>query len=148
QRDRGRVLPFEVVDRPRLFHTNQFLIATSYDEAQAVTIGAQAIHYLEWQATAPVPLPKVAAEPGQTTLSSQNKLIAGMLRPDHLLDIIRHFTLYQQVNGRTIKVVCRYQQFRAVHNAVQRLHTGKTKAQDGEHDRRGGLIWHTQGSGK
>lgn len=132
----------------RLFHTNQFLIATCYDEARVGTIGAQAVHYLEWKDTAPVPLGEVAAELRKPTLSSQNKLIAGMLRPEHLLDIIRHFTLYQVVNGRTVKVVCRYQQFRAVHYAVQRLRTGKTKAEDGEHDRRGGLIWHTQGSGK
>ena len=32
--------------------------------------------------------------------------------------------------------------------AVARLQTGKTQRSDGEHDRRGGLIWHTQGSGK
>ena len=71
-----------------------------------------------------------------------------MLRPAHLLDIIRHFTAYQQVFGRTIKIVCRYQQFRAVQAAVDRLLHGKTRTQDGEHDRRGGIIWHTQGSGK
>ena len=50
--------------------------------------------------------------------------------------------------GRTVKVVCRYQQFRAVQLAVQRMRTGKTRAEDGEQDRRGGIIWHTQGSGK
>src|SRR4029450_13642928 len=79
---------------------------------------------------------------------SQNKLIAGMLRPGLLLDIIRHFTIYQQVSGRTVKVVCRYQQFRAGQRAVDRLSTGKTRKKDGEHDRRGGIVWHTQGSGK
>ena len=44
--------------------------------------------------------------------------------------------------------MCRYQQFRAVNKAIERLQTGKTRQQDGEHDRRGGVIWHTQGSGK
>ncbi len=53
-----------------------------------------------------------------------------------------------EAGGRTIKIVCRYQQFRAVQLAVRRMLTGKTRAQDGEHDRRGGIIWHTQGSGK
>ncbi len=132
----------------RLFYTNQFLVATSYDEARVGTIGAEAVHYLEWKDTAPVPLAKVQAELNKSTLSSQNKLIAGMLRPAHLLDIIRHFTIYQQVSGRTVKVVCRYQQFRAVQYAIERLRTGKTRKQDGEHDRRGGIVWHTQGSGK
>jgi type I restriction enzyme R subunit len=88
------------------------------------------------------------AELNKEHLSSQNKLIAGMLRPAHLLDIIRHFTLFMPVSGTTIKVVCRYQQFRAVQYAIDRLLHGKTKAEDGEHDRRGGIIWHTQGSGK
>ncbi|MEQ8456656.1 MAG: type I restriction endonuclease subunit R [Sandaracinaceae bacterium] len=132
----------------RLFHTNQFLIATSYDEARVGTIGADARYYLEWKDTAPIPLAEVQVELGKEQLSSQNKLIAGMLRPAHLLDIIRHFTLYQQVSGKTVKIVCRYQQFRAVQLAVEKLLHGKTKREDGEHDRRGGIIWHTQGSGK
>jgi type I restriction enzyme R subunit len=47
-----------------------------------------------------------------------------------------------------VKIVCRYQQFRAVQFAVQRLLHGKTRKEEGEHDLRGGIIWHTQGSGK
>lgn len=132
----------------RLFHTNQFVIATSYDEARVGTIGAQAVHYLEWKDTSPVPMADVAAPLGKDSLSSQEKLVAGMLRPEHLLDLVRHFTLFMQVEGRTIKVVARYQQFRAVRKAVEKLLNGKTRRQDGEHDRRGGIVWHTQGSGK
>jgi type I restriction enzyme, R subunit len=135
----------------KLFHTNQFLVATSFDEARVGTIGADMQHYLEWKDTAPVPLAAVAKEigvAGPDALASQQKLVAGMLRPEHLLDIVSHFTLFQPADGRVIKVVCRYQQFRAVQAAVKRLLTGKTREQDGEHDRRGGLVWHTQGSGK
>jgi type I restriction enzyme, R subunit len=40
------------------------------------------------------------------------------------------------------------QQFRAVHAGIQHLKNGKTRLEDGEHDRRGGIVWHTQGSGK
>lgn len=112
------------------------------------TIGASSVHYLEWKDTSPVPLADVAAIMGKTHLSSQEKLVAGALRPAHLLDIVRHFAVFDSEGGKTIKKVCRYQQFRAVHAAVDRLKTGKTLAEDGEHDRRGGLIWHTQGSGK
>lgn len=132
----------------RLFYTNQFLIATSFDEARVGTIGADARYYAEWKDTAPLSRDEVFAELNKSQLSSQNTLLAGMLRPSHLLDIIRHFTIYQQVSGKTVKVVCRYQQFRAVQYAVDRLLHGKTRKQDGEHDRRGGIIWHTQGSGK
>ena len=48
------------------------------------------------------------------TLQSQQILAAGMLRPAHLLDLIRNFTVFQQVDGKTRKIVARYQQFRAI----------------------------------
>lgn len=146
RRTAGEVEEDEGVER--LFYTNQLLIATCFDEARVGTIGAGAEFYLEWKDTAPVALAMVREELGKDNLSSQNTLIAGMLRPAHLLDLIQHFSLYQQVSGRTVKIVGRYQQFRAVHAAVDRLLHGKTRRQDGEHDRRGGIIWHTQGSGK
>ena len=83
-----------------------------------------------------------------TPLQSQQILAAGMLRPAHFLDLIRNFTVFQQVEGKTRKVVARYQQFRAVHKAVTKLQEGRTKAQGADRDERGGIIWHTQGSGK
>ena len=82
------------------------------------------------------------------TLRSQQILVAGMLRPEHLLDLVRNFTVFQQVDGKTRKVVARYQQFRAIHKAVARLQEGRTRRQDAARDERGGIIWHTQGSGK
>ena len=88
-------------------------------------------------------LGKPAAE-----LTGQELLVAGMLTPANLLDLVRHFTLFTEVNGRRIKIVARYQQYRAVLKPLDRLRTGKTRLADGEHDRRGGLVWHTQGSGK
>ena len=81
-------------------------------------------------------------------LRSQQILVAGMLRPAHLLDLIRNFTVFQQVDGKTRKVVARYQQFRAIHKAVSRLQEGRTRKQGATRDERGGIIWHTQGSGK
>jgi type I restriction enzyme R subunit len=133
-----------------LFRYSQFLVATYRDGARAGTFSSQAVHYQEWKDTSPVPMADVAKELGRAgkPLNAQQKLVAGMLRPENLLDIVRHFTLFMDGGGRTVKVVCRYQQFRAVQLAVQRMLTGKTRAQDGEHDRRGGIVWHTQGSGK
>src|SRR5262249_1945429 len=52
---------------------------------------------------------------------SQEILTAGMLRPSHLLDLIRNFTVFQQVDGKTRKVSAHYQQFRAIHKAVSRI---------------------------
>lgn len=131
-----------------LFRFNQLLVATNYECARAGTFTSLASHFLEWKDTAPVPQAEVAAALGKKTLSSQELLVAGMLRPSHLLDLVRHFTLFMEVSGRTVKVVGRYQQFRAVHSAYRRLLEGKPRHEDGELDRRGGIVWHTQGSGK
>lgn len=133
---------------PALFHTNQFLIATNFDDARVGTIGAGFAHYLNWKTLAPKTESEVAAALGASSLSSQQRLVAGMLDPANLLDIVRHYTLFMTAGGQTIKLVCRYQQFRAVTRAIERLRAGKTREQHGEHDQRGGIIWHTQGSGK
>ena len=79
----------------------------------------------------------------------QEVLAAGLLRPAHFLDALRSFTVFSTTeDGVRIKIVPRYQQFRSVHAALARLQEGKTRRQDGMRDRRGGIIWHTQGSGK
>ena len=132
----------------RLFHTNQFVVGTCYEAAHFGTFTSQAVNFLEWKDTSPVPMAQAALELGKDTLSSQETLIAGMLRKENLLDIVRHFTLFKIQEGRTLKIAGRYQQYRAVQLAVQRMIEGKTRAEDGEHDRRGGIVWHTQGSGK
>jgi type I restriction enzyme, R subunit len=132
----------------RLFHTSQFVVATCFETALAGTFTAEPEHFAEWKTTEPVPEADVCLSLGVTALSSQERLVAGMLAPERLLDLVRHFTLFMQAETRTVKVVARYQQYRAVHRALERLTTGATRAQDGESDRRGGIVWHTQGSGK
>jgi type I restriction enzyme R subunit len=132
----------------RLFYYNQFLVSTFRHEARAATVGADYEHYMEWKDTSPVSMSEVAKYLGKENLNSQEILVAGMLRKEHLLDIIRNYILFDQVEGRQVKLMCRYQQFRAVHKAIHRLRTGKTKREHGDADQRGGIIWHTQGSGK
>ncbi len=96
---------------------------------------------------APEKRPAAMSVPG-TALQSQQILTAGALRPALLLDLVRCFTVFQQSGGRTRKVVARYQQFRAIQKAVTRLQEGRTKRSGAARDERGGIIWHTQGSGK
>jgi type I restriction enzyme R subunit len=132
----------------RLFHTNQFVVATCFETAKAGTFTSLVEHYGEWKTTAPVQEDDFKAGLGVAELSSQQRLVAGMLHPARLLDLVRHFTLFMQPGDRKVKAVARYQQYRAVRATIDRLLTGTTRTQDGEHDRRGGIIWHTQGSGK
>ncbi|MHA7141058.1 type I restriction endonuclease subunit R [Arthrobacter sp. Sr33] len=134
----------------RLFWTNQFVVSTYGDRARVGTFTSEAEHFLEWKDAAPASREDLAESLGKPVadLTGQELLVAGMLTPANLLDIIRHFTLFNEENGKRFKIVARYQQYRAVHKAMARLRSGQTRLEDGEHDRRGGLIWHTQGSGK
>lgn len=146
---------FEVDDNEgseALFATNQLLVATSFDAARVGCVGAAFEHFAQWKtvvgpdgAGSEI---EVAGRLGKLGLSGQERLIAGVLAPAQLLDVVKNFLLFMQVGGQTIKSVCRYQQYRAVNRAIARLKTGQTRLQHGEHDQRGGIIWHTQGSGK
>ncbi len=135
----------------QLFWTNQFTVATTGERAEAATFTALPEHYMAWKDPFPSTIEEVAKPLGKAAraVTQQELLTAGMLSPERLLDIVRHFTLFVEVGaGRTVKIVGRYQQYRGVHKAIHRLLTGETKAASGEVDRRGGIIWHTQGSGK
>jgi type I restriction enzyme R subunit len=122
--------------QPRLFHTNFLLGLLNRYHAFAGTITSPYSNYLEWKD----PYPACAEdhkEPGQ------NLFLQGMLERRNLLDIMRHFIVFEDDGkGKRAKKICRYQQFRAVDKAVDRLLIGKDTLT------RGGVIWHTQGSGK
>lgn len=127
---------------PQLFYYNQILIATSRQESKFGTITTHTEkHFYRW--TDPYPRTLEDLEHGQSTPNDQQRLVAGMLDKENLLSIIRTFTLFATDDkGKTIKIVGRYQQFRAVKLAVKRLLEGKNRRD------RSGIIWHTQGSGK
>jgi type I restriction enzyme R subunit len=94
------------------------------------------------------PKQRASAQVGPAKLQSQQLLVAGMLRPAHLLDLIHNFTVFEKQDGQTRKIVARYQQFRSVLKIITRLNSGRRVSQGAERDERGGIVWHTQGSGK
>jgi len=150
-----RKAAFEVDDNEGnepLFATNQLLVASSFDEARVGCVGAAFEHYAQWKTVIGPDGSgseiEAAQAFGKSALSEQERLIVGLLSPSHLLDVVKNFMLFMQTGGHTIKTVCRYQQYRAVNRAIARLKSGQTRLQHGEHDKRGGIIWHTQGSGK
>ena len=71
-------------------------------------------------------------------------LIKGMFQTDRFLDIIKHFVLFQSDGADTIKILAGYHQYHAVNKAVES--TERATLESG--DRRIGVVWHTQGSGK
>ncbi|WP_408329255.1 type I restriction endonuclease subunit R [Paraburkholderia agricolaris] len=71
--------------------------------------------------------------------SEQDKLLWALLEPGRLLELVTHFVLFETRDGKTVKKLPRYQQWRAVRKTIARL-TAPTPI--------GGVVWHTQGSGK
>ncbi|MDA7624714.1 HsdR family type I site-specific deoxyribonuclease [bacterium] len=125
-----------------LFFFNQFLVATCRNECKFGTITTHTEKYF-YRWADPYPLTVDDLKHGASAPNDQQRLVAGMCSPRNLLDLIRTFTLFSTNDkGQTIKIVGRYQQFRAVKLAVKRLLEGKTSRE------RSGIIWHTQGSGK
>jgi type I restriction enzyme R subunit len=91
--------------------------------------------------TPPSPVPTGEGGRGvRSALSEVETAVRGLLRPDVLLDILRHFTVFAtDKQHRKIKLICRFQQYQAANQIVERVVKGRIKK---------GLIWHFQGSGK
>jgi type I restriction enzyme, R subunit len=126
---------------PKLFEPVQIVIAACREKAVYGTIGTPARYFLEWK----VPYPLTAEQLGQNldrTPTQQDTLLYGLLEPANLLDLIRNFVVFEVEHGRAVRKMCRYKQFIAVNEAMRRIRTAKTPPE------RGGVVWHTQGSGK
>ena len=121
----------------KLFHYNLMMVSTHRDKARVGTITSRMEHYLEWKDPYPLTIEQVGA--GE---ASQDVLLAGLFSKTNFLDILQNFTVFEPVDGRIIKKIPRYQQFRAVYKTIERIKEGETPKE------KSGVIWHTQGSGK
>ena len=126
---------------PELFHYNLLCVAHCGAAASYAAMGAPEHSYFEWKSVAPYSADDVRGRFGVEP-QGQAQLIVGMLSPATLLDILRDFVVYEPEQGRVVKKLPRYQQYRAVKSAMNRILT-ESKAEE-----RGGVVWHTQGSGK
>ena len=120
-------------DISRLFAPNAFNIVTDGIVTLYGATGAPSQFYAPW----PDAWPHMRAD----FADDLAKDVWCLCEPSRLLDLLAHFIVFETdpETGRKTKKICRYQQFRAVNKAVQRV-------AEGVH--RKGLIWHTQGSGK
>jgi len=120
-------------DIPRLFYPNAFNLVTDGMATLYGATGAPSQFYAPWPDTWP--------RHRDDFVDDLTKDLWCLCEPSRLLDLLTHFIVFEvdPETSRKMKKVCRYQQFRAVNKAVQRV-------AQGEH--RKGLIWHTQGSGK
>ena len=120
-------------DIPRLFYPNAFNIVTDGMATLYGATGAASQYYAPW--------PDAWQRERGDFVDDLDKDLWCLCEPSRLLDLLAHFIVFEvdAETGKKIKKVCRYQQFRAVNKAVQRVAAGE------QHK---GLIWHTQGSGK
>lgn len=121
---------------PELFYYNQFVVSTCFHDARYTSITGDLSHFIEWKDPYPYKLSDIRTD---STPSSQEILVAGMLEPSHLIDIVRNYTVFNETDeGKTVKVVPRYMQYRGARKIIERIRKDKV----------GGTLWHTQGSGK
>lgn len=126
---------------PRLFHTNLLLVCTCGEKATYGSVTSGYEHFYAWKDIWPES--NRAYTPPLGVEREQERMIQGLLAPATLLDVLRTCTVFMDTDsGKRVKVVCRYQQYRAAHRIAERLRTGETM------EERSGVVWHTQGSGK
>ena len=126
---------------PELFHYNLLCVAHCGASAAYAATGAPENAYFQWKSVAPFSEDEVRDRFGVEP-QGQARLIVGLLAPTTLLDILRDFVVYEPDQGRMVKKLPRYQQYRAVSAAMRRI------LSDSRPEERGGVVWHTQGSGK
>ncbi|MFD3936918.1 type I restriction endonuclease subunit R [Streptomyces sp. NPDC058611] len=140
---------------PELFRTVQLLVAATGETAYLGTVTSTPDHFHPWRSIEPEKEATLRSElPDEVgRLNERHKLVGVVLRPAALLSFIRHYVIPLPVETeaggtRTVKAAARHQQYRAGEKAVRKLLTGRTRGALVAADERGGVIWHTQGSGK
>lgn len=120
---------------PRLFHTNALLAISDGGESLLGTITSNRERFAAWKTIdgdAFVPNPNLET------------LIKGAFEPGRLLDLIRSFIVFEDDGKTVVKKVAQYHQFHAVRKAMATARVASRAGGDGK----GGVLWHTQGSGK
>ncbi len=120
-----------------LFRTNALLVTTDGILARVGSITADAERFMPWRTTDGTEIaPKGSPE--------MSVLIEGLFERKRFLSLIRDFIVFGEMGGGTAKIIAGYHQYHAVHKAV----ASTVAASRSGGDRKVGVIWHTQGSGK
>ena len=122
---------------PSLFRTNAVLVTSDGLKARLGSLTASLERFMPWRTVdGSAVAPKGAPELGT--------LLDGVFEKTRFLTLMRDFTVFGDTGSGLVKIVAGYHQFHAVRHAVQ----STIAAASPEGDRRIGVIWHTQGSGK
>lgn len=122
---------------PDVFHYNEILVISDGSEARMGSLSADIERFARWRT-----IDGVNVDPlGE--FNELETLVRGVLQPALLLDYLRYFVLFED-DGRLVKKIAGYHQFHAVRAAIQQVVSASRPG--GTH--KGGVVWHTQGSGK
>ncbi|RWZ85875.1 MAG: type I restriction endonuclease subunit R [Hydrotalea sp. AMD] len=132
---------------PSLFTYNAICILSDGLECKAGSVSADLSRYMTWKTADGI-------KEASRFKPQLETLLKGMLQPATLLDLVRNFIVFEKskkedaktglIQIQTVKKLAAYHQFFAVNKAVQS--TVNASGENG--DKRGGVVWHTQGSGK
>lgn len=122
---------------PDLFQYNEIMIASDGSEARMGSLSADAERFMQWRTVDGVNLDPYGE------FGELETMVRGILTPAMLLDYLRFFVLFED-DGRLVKKIAGYHQFHAVRAAIEQVVLASRP--DGSH--KGGVVWHTQGSGK
>ena len=125
---------------PPLFFYNELMVISDGDSTRVGSLTAGSDRFSPWRSI------EDCRQPGRSVLEV---LIKGLFGPTRLLDYLRRCVTFEEddLSGEIVKKVAGYHQFRAVRSAQASVKAA-LKPPAGEGDGRGGVIWHTQGSGK
>lgn len=123
----------------QFFYTNQVLVGLARYRATYASTFSPAGHFLEWKMPYPLnerELASLLGNEGQELLS-QDILLYSLFSKENFLDILRSYIVFENENNNIQKKICRYNQYIASNKILVRIAHGT-----------GGVVWHTQGSGK
>jgi type I restriction enzyme R subunit len=122
---------------PDVFHYNEILVISDGTEAKLGSLSANAERFQRWRTIDGLELDPLGE------FDELETLIRGVLAPAYLLDFLRYFVLFED-DGTLAKKIAGYHQFHAVRSAIQQV----VSASRPGGSQKGGVVWHTQGSGK
>lgn len=132
---------------PSLFHYNAALVASDGLDAKMGTISSDISRFLAWKSSD-------GYKEDKATVPQIETLTKGMLNKQVLLDLVGHFVVFEKTKKEdaktglasvvTVKKIAAYHQYFAVNKAIEK--TLVASSENG--DRKAGVVWHTQGSGK
>ena len=130
---------------PRLFHFAQLVLAVQPNQVKYAATGTRGKFWAVWKEDNESQCQKLIkskahGEEGENRLpTEQDRSLVALCEPNRLMDLVYKFIVYDGPD----KKIARYQQFFAVQESIKRI-----QQKDSDGNRKGGVIWHTQGSGK